>query len=141
MVPILFQQVWLRLYNPRSGCPDVELGHVLQVLADVLAGCGTLPDAGSPAANWAVAFVTITGGSSPLDLKVSWSDTVPYYTDERDGNGYPVAKPFDQYDAEMAEKTREMTAALQALVDRGLLQVGEDGLLRAVVRTSEAAPV
>ena len=112
---------------------------MLQVLADVLAGSGALPDAGSPAANWAIASVTITGGSSPLDLKVAWSDTVPYYTDERDDNGYLVARPFDQYDAEMAEKTNEMTATLQTLVDQGLLQIGEDGLLRRPA-TSSSVP-
>lgn len=132
LAPALFKKIWGRIFRPTSGSPDVEVGHVLQVMVDVLVETGMLPDCGSPEANWALAYVTITGGSHPGDIRAGWGDKVPYYSDERDEHGYPKPRPFDQYDADLQAADGAMAKALREMQAKGLL-VEDDGRLRRPV--------
>ena len=120
-----FCKLWKRIYRPSSGCPDVEVGHVLRVMADLLVESETLPDCGSEATNWALAYVIITDGAHPGDIRAGWGDKVPYYSDERDEQGYRKPRPFDQYDADLQAADEVMMKALREMQAKGLLV--EDG--------------
>lgn len=130
--PALFGKLWKRIFRPSSGSPDVEVGHVLVVMTDLLVETKHLPDCGSEAANWALAYVTITGGSHPGDIRAGWTDTVPYYSDERDEQGYLKPRPFEEYDADMAAADDRMAEALREMLDKGILVEDGERLRRPV---------
>jgi hypothetical protein len=130
MAPALFQKLWKRIYRPKSGCPDVEVGHVLRVMVELLVDTNLLTDCGSEAENWALAYVTIMENAHPGDIRAGWTDTVPYYLDERDEQGYPKPRPFEEYDADLSAKDSEMAQALRTLVAKGILVEDEEKLRR-----------
>jgi len=131
LAPALFRKLYKRIYRPSSGCPDVEIGTVLTVMTDLLVDTGLLPDCGNPEANWALAYVTITGEPThPGDIRASWTGKVPSYMTNKEGTA--ELRPHEEYFTEMDAKDQEMAEALKGLVAEGVL-VETDGLLHRPV--------
>lgn len=132
LAPALFRKLWKRIFRPSSGSPDVEVGHVLRVMVDLLVETNLQFDCGSEAANWAFAYVTVTDGAHPGDIRAGWTDKIPYYSDERDEHGYPKPRPFEEYDRDLQAADAEMAEALRTLVAQGILVEDGEKLRRPV---------
>ena len=66
-----FQELWSKVYDPRSGCPDVKVGYVLETMAAVL-----VKDMATPAnltERWVLAWLQLLGRPSCLlDIQLAW---------------------------------------------------------------------
>ena len=67
----LFSELWKKINNPRSACPDVEIGHVRQVMADILAEYNNSNL--SFEEKWILALITISP-IAMLDIEFYWED-------------------------------------------------------------------
>jgi hypothetical protein len=132
LAPALFRKLWKRIFRPSSGSPDVEVGHVLRVMVDLLVETNLQFGCGSEAANWAFAYVTVTDGAHPGDIRARWTDKIPYYSDERDEHGYPKPRPFEEYDRDLQAADEEMAKALQEMRTKGILVEIDGKLTRPV---------
>lgn len=66
-----FRDLWSRIYDPRSGCPDVKVGYVLETMAVVL-----VKDMAAPAnltERWILAWLQLLGRPACLlDIQLAW---------------------------------------------------------------------
>lgn len=127
-----FHEVWNRLFNPRSGCPDVELGHVSDVMVDILIAAGK-DDKLTPAQQWVFAKICLhpNDRNSPAGLGMSYADrkVERYVEGEKDEYGYPKRRDYEDIDRDQAALMVEAEEAALQLVEMGLLTL-EDGVLR-----------
>jgi len=133
-----FQQLYSRLYNPKSGCPDVELGHVTDVMTDLLVEAGIAQSVEDPASQWVLANVTLFPGSSnPAWLAESYAERhVKRYVDgETDEQGYPKQRPYEDIDADETQLKTQAKTAISHLVDNGKLTL-TDGKLTLTKETT-----
>lgn len=67
-----FSQLWARIYNPRSACPDVELGFIEREMTQILQALGTTD--GPPEERWILAQLLL-GPRSLGVLQWGWSES------------------------------------------------------------------
>lgn len=121
-----FAKVWGKVFNPRSACPDIELGHLSDVLASTLVEEG-FGKGLSDVERWALAKVAVEGNGHPGSLCSAYCDRVPYYSDtEKDANGYPKPRPHEEYYQDQQRAMAQAGQAVQRLVEEGHL-VERDG--------------
>lgn len=127
-VETAFQQVWKELYNPKSACPDVELGAVVDVLASVLANSDGFSNPSLDSTErWILAYVSIVGTTDSESLQWAAAYKVPYYSDEKDDNGYPKPRPYNEYEAKQASERDRVGSAIQSLLDSRYLKYSSGG--------------
>jgi len=69
LVAHAFSLLWERIYNPRSACPDVELGFIHQEMTRILQSLG--PKEGTAAEQWVIAQLLL-GPRSLETLQWGW---------------------------------------------------------------------
>lgn len=131
-VEVALKQVWKKLYNPKSGSPDVELGAVAEALACALANSNEFSDLSrNTIERWVLAYVSILGTIDSESLQWEAAYKVPYYSD--DGYGYYKPRPYVEYEAEQASARERVKSAIQSLLDDGYLKYDNGGRLQCVL--------
>jgi hypothetical protein len=115
---VLFQQVWQRIYNPRSGCPDIEISRVLDVMVEILAP--SMPGLTDPEKR-ILARTAIEGEVHTSNFTMAARAMVDRYTGDIDKDGYPVPREWSDVEADEEIKAAEALTAMTALKDRKLL--------------------
>ncbi|HDY68564.1 MAG TPA: hypothetical protein ENH85_12320 [Candidatus Scalindua sp.] len=101
----LFTELWSRINNPRSACPDIETGHVRQLMADILAEHDQSDL--SYEEKWIRALVMI----APTRMS-----SIEFYWEYKSvGHDY---EDFDELDRRTAEAKRIAKEAVKSLVDK-----------------------
>lgn len=130
----LVRKVWEKIYNPRSCVPDVEIGQVRQVLAQVLAESldGSLPL--EQEVDRYVLAALLIGPINGMDLDHEWFDIKYRKYPPQPADGDYQSKEYQRATNEYYEQQDELEAAgmkdvsdaLARLVDKGLIEVRSD---------------
>jgi hypothetical protein len=129
------QKIWAKIDNPHSMCPDVEIGYVRQVLAEVLAEALSQDLTLTQEVDRFVLGSILVAPATGMDLSMSWYDSKRVYTktpDPEDGDYESSAhtKALEAYfEAESQEhqlRSREAQEALGRLEQAGLVLLKED---------------
>ena len=121
-----FKELWSKLYNPRSGCPDVSLEYVLISMVGILVDSTKLRD--SEIENWAVVMLSILGETTSLDIELAWSNKVPAYVGKTYTDGMQLTTEYDDYYSKIQNEQNNMRNAIEKLLADEIIQE-KDGRL------------
>ena len=127
------QEVWRRINNSKSVCPDIEIGQVLNVMIDIFVERNRSKSL-TEAEKWALYYVEIVGECSITQIVREWSDKTPYYeVDKRDSDGYPLKREQSEFEKDQCLREKEMNKAIKNLVKFFL--IAEDKKQNRIFRT------
>ena len=130
----LVRKIWDKVYNPRSCVPDIEIGHVRQILSQVLAEVLEESAALDSEVDQYVLAAILVGPITGMDLDHEWFDIKyrKYMPPPEDGNyesrKYKKASRDHYREQDELEQTslREVTGAIERLQKKGLIEVRKD---------------
>jgi hypothetical protein len=124
------QKVWEKIYRPGSACPDVEIGYVHQVLAEVLAEVlKDSPSLESEASRFVLGSILISP-KTKVDLDHEWFESKHVYSETPKPKDYnyedpeyqvEITKYYEKEEQEQALRSQEVKEALEKLVDMNLI--------------------
>jgi hypothetical protein len=130
-----FQKIWARIDNPHSMCPDVEIGYVRQVLAEVLAEALSQDPTLTQEVDRFVLGSILVAPITDSELSGTWRDSKHVYTEtprpeDGDHNSPAYVEILEAYfEADSQEhqlRSREVKEALGRLEQVGLVLLKED---------------
>jgi hypothetical protein len=130
-----FQKIWAKIDNPHSMCPDVEIGYVRQVLAEVLAEALSQDLTLTQEVDRFVLGSILVAPITDSELSGTWHDSKHVYTriPEPENGNYESSvhtKILEAYfEAESQEqqlRSREVRESLGRLEQAGLVLLKED---------------
>jgi len=126
-----FKKVWEKLYRPGVMCPDVELGHVHLVLAEVLAE--QLPQE-QEAERFVLAKAMIGPPEVVMELAINWNSLHCYEgerpewrEDRPDEYNKVIVAYYEAEDAHNQAGAKVIEAAIESLIMKGLVEKDERG--------------
>lgn len=116
-----FRLLWASINNPRSACPDVEIGFVLEQMTQILMSGHPGPEE----EKWILARLAF-GPANQRDLSVSRGYSLPVLP-------LPDEEAMEQFFAEHARRDQETQEAVGyavlRLLESRLIQKSADGML------------
>lgn len=130
----LVQKIWDKVYNPNSCVPDIEIGHVREILAQVLAETLVGSEGLDSEVDRYVLSSILVGPVTGMDLDFQWFDIKyrKYLPPPEDGNyesrAYKKASRDHYKEQDRLEQVafREITGAIERLQEKGLIEVKGD---------------
>ena len=130
----LVRKIWGKVYNPKWCVPDIEIGHVREILSQVMAEALEESAALDSEVDRYVLGAILVGPITGMDLDCEWFDIKyrKYLPLPEDGNYESRAykKATKDHYREQGEferiSSQEVTSAIERLQEKGLIEVRKD---------------
>lgn len=119
-----FAELWGRVNNPRSMCPDVEIGFVREQMIEIL--MAHYPQATEPK-SWLLAMLAL-GPSLRVSAAADWAQRLLKILEPRTSSSADWARYWDAEDDITSKASAEMQLTIDELLASGAI-VAQDGEL------------
>lgn len=111
----VLRALWSKVYNPKSGCPDISLGHLHECMLQVLSPFMGRED---QLENWVLAYLSIESPKQGYEIESTWSFiNSPHDYDD-----------FEHYDRIVEAERKNVRRAIDNLMSAGKLERDDNGL-------------